>query len=63
MLDIPSRLFPSAIAGVFFGIAVFFLADVLRDFLKTEGKLMIARKIWLRLAVIFAGGGFFQTFL
>jgi hypothetical protein len=66
MFDIPSRLTPTAIAVVFVAIAVFFLAAVLRDFLKSEGKLTIARKVWLRLAVIFAGVAvalyFFQMF-
>jgi hypothetical protein len=28
-----------------------------RDYLKTEGKLTIARKIWIRMAFIFAGVG------
>jgi hypothetical protein len=51
---------------VFVAIAVFFLAAVVRDFIKSEGKLTIARKVWLRLAVIFAGVAvalyFFQVF-
>ena len=55
MFDIPSRLTPSTIAVVFVAIAIFFLGAVLRDFLKAEGKLTIARKVWLRLALIFAG--------
>jgi len=55
MFDIPSKLTPSSIAVVFVAIAIFFLGAVLRDYLKTEGKLTIARKIWLRLAFIFAG--------
>jgi hypothetical protein len=66
MFDIPSRLTPSTIAVVFVAIAVFFLSAVLRDFLRSEGKLTIARKVWLRLAFIFAGVAvglyFFQTF-
>jgi hypothetical protein len=66
MFDIPHHLTPSTIAVVFVAIAVFFLAAVLRDLLKTEGKLTIARRVWLRLAFIFAGVAvglyFFQTF-
>ena len=42
---------------VFVAIAIFFLGAVLRDLLKTEGKLTINRKIWLRLAFNFAGVG------
>jgi succinate dehydrogenase hydrophobic anchor subunit len=30
------------------------LAAVIRDFLKSEGKLTIARKVWLQMAFIFA---------
>ena len=66
MFDIPSHLTPSTIGLVFVAIAVFFLAAVLRDFLKSEGKLTIARNLWLRLAFIFAGVAvalyFFQMF-
>jgi hypothetical protein len=66
MFDISSRLTPSTIGLVFVAIAVFFLAAVVRDFLTSEGKLTIARKVWLRLAVIFAGVAvalyFFQMF-
>jgi len=42
---------------VFVAIAVVFLGISFRDYLKTEGKLTIARKIWLRMAFIFAGVG------
>jgi hypothetical protein len=42
---------------VFVAIAVVFLGVTLRDYLKAEGKLTIARKIWLRMALIFAGVG------
>jgi hypothetical protein len=66
MFDIPSRLTPSTIGLVFVAIAVFFLGAVLRDLLKTEGRLTIARKVWLRLSFIFAavavGLYFFQMF-
>ncbi len=54
MFDISSRLTPSTIGLVFVAIAVFFLAAVIRDFLKSEGKLTIARKVWLQMAFIFA---------
>ena len=39
---------------VFVAIAVIFLAAALRDYLKAEGKLTIARKISIRMAFIFA---------
>ena len=42
---------------VFVALAVVFVGVVLRDYLKTEGKLTIARKIWLRMAFIFAAVG------
>jgi len=55
MVDITSRLTPSAIGIVFLAIAVIFLAAVIRDLLESEGKLTIERKTWLRLVFIFAG--------
>lgn len=48
---------PYALAIVFIALAVVFLGISFRDYLKTEGKLTIARKIWLRIAFIFAGVG------
>ncbi len=52
---------------VFVALAVVFVGIALRDYLKTEAKMTIARKIWLRMAFIFAGVGiglyFFQIFL
>jgi len=42
---------------VFVALAVVFLGAALRDYLKTEGKLTIARKIWIRMAFIFTGVG------
>lgn len=51
---------------VFVALAVVFLGVVFWDYLKVEGKMTIARKIWLRMAFTFAGVGiglyFFQTF-
>ncbi len=51
---------------VFVALAVVFLGIAFGDYLKTEGKMTIARKIWLRMAFIFAGIGiglyFVQTF-
>jgi hypothetical protein len=51
---------------VFVALAVVFLGVVFWDYLKVEGKMTMARKIWLRMAFIFAGVGiglyFFQTF-
>jgi hypothetical protein len=48
---------PLNISVAFAAIAIFFLGAVLRDFPRTEGKLTITRKVWLRLAFIFAGAG------
>jgi len=41
------------LAIVFLAIAIIFVTVTLRDYLKTEDKLTIARKIWLRMAIIF----------
>ena len=48
---------PSSLGIIFIAIAVVFLGVALRDYLKTEGKLTIARKIWIRMAFIFVGVG------
>ena len=48
---------PSSLSVVFVAIAVIFVAVVLRDYLKEEGKATIACKIWIRLAIIFAAVG------
>lgn len=48
---------PSSLGIIFIAIAVVFVGVSLRDYLKTEGKLTIARKIWIRMAFIFAGVG------
>lgn len=40
---------------VFVAIAVIFIGVAFRDYLNTEGKMTIGRKIWLRMAFIFAG--------
>ena len=48
---------PSSISVVFVAIAVIFISVALRDYLKEEGKATIARKIWIRLAIIFAAVG------
>ncbi len=42
---------------IFLAIALVFVGVALRDYLKTEGKMTIARKIWIRMALIFAGVG------
>lgn len=41
------------LAIVFLAIAIIFVTVTLRDYLKSEDKLTIARKIWLRMAIIF----------
>jgi hypothetical protein len=42
---------------VFVAISVIFLGAALRDYLKAEEKLSIARKIWIRMAFVFTGVG------
>ena len=58
---------PSSLSIVFVAIAVIFISVAFRDFLKEEGKVSIARKIWIRMAIIFAAIGiclfFVQIFL
>lgn len=58
---------PSSIGIVFVAIAVIFIAVALRDYLNTEGKMTIGRKIWIRMAIIFAAVGiglfFVQTLI
>jgi hypothetical protein len=58
---------PSSLSIVFVAIAVIFVGAALRDYLKADGKLTIARKIWIRMAFIFAAVGiglfFVQIFL
>jgi len=58
---------PASIGLIFVALAVVFVGIALRDYLREEGKLSIARKTWLRIAFIFAGVGigllFVQTFL
>ena len=48
---------PSSIGIVFVAIAVIFTGVALRDYLMAEGKMTIARKIWIRMAFIFAAVG------
>ena len=48
---------PSSIGIVFVAIAVIFIGVALRDYLKEVGKASIARRIWIRMAFIFAGVG------
>jgi hypothetical protein len=48
---------PASIGIVFVSLAVVVVRVALRDYLKAEGKLTIARKTWLRIAFIFAGVG------
>jgi len=58
---------PSSLSVVFAAIAVIFIAVALRDYLKAEGKMTIGRKVWIRMAIIFAVVGiglfFLQLFL
>jgi hypothetical protein len=48
---------------VFIAIAVIFLGIAFHDYLKAQGQLTIARKVWLRIAFIFAGVGIGLYFL
>ena len=57
---------PSSLSIVFVAIAVIFIGVALRDYLIAEGKMTIARKIWIRMTIIFAAVGiglFFVQFL
>jgi hypothetical protein len=42
---------------VFVALAVIFLGVTFRDYLKEEGKMTIARKIWIRMSFILAAVG------
>ena len=48
---------PSSLSIVFVAIAVIFIGIAFRDYLNGEGKMTTGRKIWLRMAFIFAGVG------
>ena len=50
------QFFPS-LPIVFVAIAVIFIGVTFRDYLRAEGKMTIARKIWIRMAIIFAAVG------
>jgi hypothetical protein len=50
------HFFPS-LSIVFVAIAVIFIGAAFRDYLKTEEKMTIARKIWIRMAFILASIG------
>ena len=44
----------SFVSIVFIGISIIFLAVSLRDYLKNVSTMTIARRVWLRMALIFA---------
>jgi hypothetical protein len=48
---------PSSLSIIFVAIAVIFVGVALRDYLKSEDKLTIARRIWIRMVFIFAAVG------
>lgn len=54
---------PPSLGIVFIALSVIFLCVAFRDYLKAEGKMTIARRIWLRMALIFAGVGIGLSFL
>ena len=45
---------PGWISVIFVALAVVFIGLSLRDALKASGQLTIARKVWIRMAFIFA---------
>ena len=48
---------------LFFGLAVIFLAAALRDHLRAEGSRSLARRTWVRIAIIFAVVGICLQFI
>lgn len=48
---------PGPIGIIFVALAVVFVGLTLRDALKSSGKLNIARKVWIRIALIFTAVG------
>ncbi len=48
---------PLSLSIVFVAIAVIFIGVALRDYLIAEGKMTLARKIWIRMAFIFGAVG------
>jgi hypothetical protein len=48
---------PSSLSIVFVAIAAIFIGIALRDYLIAEGKMTVARKIWIRMAFIFSAVG------
>jgi hypothetical protein len=58
---------PQTLSIIFVAISVIFLGIAFRDFLNAEDKMTISRKIWIRMAFIFAGVGiglfFVQIFI
>jgi len=53
----------SFVSIVFIGISIIFLAVSLRDYLKNGSTMTIARRVWLRMALIFAVVGIGLYFL
>lgn len=52
-----------AVSIIFLTISVIFLIVSLRDYLQSKGAKAIARRIWLRMAFIFAAVGIGLYFL
>ena len=48
---------------LFFGLAAVFLAAALRDHLRAEGSHSLARRTWVRIAIIFAVVGMGLQFI
>ena len=48
---------PSSLSIIVVAIAAIFICVAFWDYLNAEGKLTTGRKIWLRMAFIFAGVG------
>jgi hypothetical protein len=51
------------VGTVFIAISVIFLTATFRGYLISEGKMTISRRVWLRLALIFAVVGIGLYFL
>jgi putative copper export protein len=54
---------PAHVGILFIGISLIFVVLVVRDYLKSGGKMTISRRVWLRLALIFAAVGIGLSFL
>jgi hypothetical protein len=54
---------PQTISIIFIAISVIFIGIAFRDYLNAEDKMTIRRKIWIRMAFIFAAVGIGLSFV